>query len=70
MSPQYRTMNARWIGSRIWLWFSNERSERETRKGVSQTIGLAHTDIEILATARGAGSLYPIAYCQMLTVYE
>ena len=31
---------------------------------------MAHRDIEIFAPARGAGSLYPIDYRQMFTVYE
>ena len=54
--------NASGIGFRLGYSFRIERSERETRKGVSQSIGLAHTDIETFALARGAGSLYPIAY--------
>ena len=54
--------NARGMGSRLGYSFRGERSERETRKRVSQTNGLAHTDIEIFAPAPGAGSLYPIAY--------
>ena len=54
--------NARGIGFRLGYSFREARSERDTRKGVSQTNGLAHTDLEILAPARGAGSLYPLAY--------
>ena len=41
-----------------------------TRRGVSQSNGLAHADIQVFAPAWGAGSLYPIAYWQMFTVYE
>ena len=36
------------------------RSQQGTLKGVSQSNGLAHRDIEIFALARGAGSLYRI----------
>ena len=62
MSPPYRTMNARWIGFRLGYGFRASAASERRRNGVSQTNGLAHTDIEILATARGAGSLDPIAY--------
>ena len=62
MSPPYRTMNARWIGFRLVYSFRASAASERRVKVCHKTNGLAHTDIEIFAPARGAGSLYPIAY--------
>ena len=60
--PPYRKTNARGISFRVGYSYSSERSERGTRKGVSQSNGLAHRDIEIFEPARGTASIYRIAY--------
>ena len=62
MSPPYRIMNARWIGFRLGYSFrAGAASERRGEVCHNPTV-LAHGYIEIFAPARGAGSLFPIAY--------
>ena len=62
MSPPYRIMNARWIGFRLFYCFRARAASERRVKVCHKTNGLAHADTEIFAPARGAGSLYPIAY--------
>ena len=62
--------NAKGIGFRIGYSFRAGTASEGRVKGASQSNGLAHGDIEIIAPARGAGSLYRIAYRQKFTVYQ
>ena len=61
-------MNARGIGFRLGYSFRASTVSEGRGEVMSQSNGLAHGDIEVFAPSRGAGSLYPIAYSQMLTV--
>ena len=62
MSPPYRVMNARWIGFRLG-YSSRARKASDGHVNVCHNPTVWHmVDIEIFAPARGAGSLYPIAY--------
>ena len=54
--------NAKGIGFRIGYSFRASTASEVRVKVCHNPTGLAHGDIEISAPARGAGSLYPIAY--------
>ena len=62
--------NARGIGPRLGYSFrASTASEGRGEMCRNPTVWLMGT-FKYSPPARGAGSLYPIAYCQMLTVYE
>ena len=62
MSPPYRAMNARWIDFRLgYSLGASAASERRVKVCHNPTV-CAHGDIQLFRPARGAGSLYPIAY--------
>ena len=62
MSPPYRISNARWIGFRLGYSFRASAAS-EGRGEVCHNPTVWHMgSIEIFAPARGAGSIFPIAY--------
>ena len=62
MSPQYRTMNAGWIGSRLGYSFRASTASEGRGEMCHNPTVCAHGDIQLFRPAQGAGSLYPIAY--------